>query len=85
MIRDLIIAAVCCVVGWYARGYLDMPVSAIEAEIVAHQEVCADDTPSGYASYPVTHWGELRGCLRVKVDSPAWLTSPSMFVRKVRP
>lgn len=54
---------------------------SLAEQIAAHQDVCSDNASPGYASYPVTHWGELRGCLRVPESSPPWAMARSHFVK----
>lgn len=79
-----LILAGAVLVGWFVREHFDSAGDPLELEVAQNQEICADETPAGYTSYPVTHWGELRGCLRVKVDSPSWAMNQNMFVRKTK-
>ena len=83
-LRYILIACVFSFIGWFARGYLQVPTD-IEEELAANESICSDDTPPGYASYPVTKNGEIRGCLRVRVGAPDWTLPRQMFVRKGMP
>ena len=39
-------------------------------EIDANETVCQAQAPAGFASYPITRWGELRACLYVDEADP---------------
>ena len=81
-LRDLVLAiALAALAGWLGRGALQVP-SDLEEEIAANEAICADETPKGYASYPITRNGQIRGCLRVREGAPDWTLPKQMFVRK---
>lgn len=81
-LRYLAIAAVFALAGWFGRGEFTPPPSILEQEIAANEAICADETPKGYASYPVTRNGEIRGCLRVRVASSDWTLPKQVFVKR---
>jgi hypothetical protein len=73
--------ALAALAGWVGRGALQVP-SGLEEEIAANEAICADETPKGYASYPITRNGQIRGCLRVREGTRDWTLPKQMFVRK---
>ena len=81
-IRYLLIAITFALIGWYGHGALQVP-SDLEAELAANEEICSSETMDGYASYPVTRHGQIRGCLRVRTGAPDWTLPKQIFVRKV--
>jgi len=81
-LRYVFLAAVFVLAGWFGRGEFTPPPSMLEQEIAANEAICADETPKGFASYPVTRNGEIRGCLRVRSAANDWTLPRHMFVRK---
>lgn len=81
-LRYLILALTFGLAGWFGRGEMQPPPSGLEEEIAANEAICADETPKGYASYPVTRNGEIRGCLRVREGAGNWTMPRQMFVRR---
>lgn len=81
-LRYIAIAAVFALAGWFGRGEFTPPPSNLEQEIAANEAICADETPPGYASYPVTRHGEIRGCLRVRTGASDWTLPRQMFVKR---
>lgn len=80
-LRYAIIAALAFGGGWGLRQSLIVQ-NDIEAELMANEEICASDTPKGMVAYPVTKYGEIRGCLRVRENSKDWTLPKHLFVRK---
>lgn len=39
-------------------------------DVAANEKVCRDTAPRGFAAYPITRLGELRGCLFVDETDP---------------
>lgn len=77
-----------CAAAFVAFFYGEYRGERAHAErIVANEDVCREGTPERWVSYPVTHLGELRGCIRVPpepvVKSPRYMPRPRpVFVRK---
>lgn len=47
------------------------PGAEERGDIVVNEKVCSDTAPKGFAAYPITRMGELRGCLFVDETDPA--------------
>lgn len=43
----------------------------VRGDIEANEKVCSGTAPRGFAAYPITRMGELRGCLFVDETDPA--------------
>jgi len=50
----------------------------------AFTDLCRKKAPKGQTSYPVTFYGELRGCLNV-APGPTWAFPRTRFVRVTHP
>lgn len=55
--------------------------SDLAHEIAENEATCATKKGVSAVAYPVTKWGELRGCLHVPEAEPSWSMSRSYFVR----
>lgn len=42
-----------------------------KGDMVANERACKETAPRGFAAYPITRMGELRGCLFVDETDPA--------------
>lgn len=86
---DLLIAGILVVVSFTAGLQYEQHGRAeeknLQAQIEANEMSCIEGTPDGRASYPVTHFGELRGCISASKDAAFMDLEQPIFLRKVNP
>lgn len=68
--RHWMIGLVAVLVG-LVLGHNLPPDEKVRGDIAANEKACFDTAPHGFAAYPITRAGELRGCLFVDETDPA--------------
>ena len=61
-------------VGMVLSGIVGRNLAGVDCEsatIAANEKYCLTNAARGYASYPITRFGELRGCLYVDQTDPS--------------
>lgn len=69
-IRDgLMFVAWVCAAAMLGRQFA--PGTEERGDVIVNERVCKESAPHGFASYPITRVGELRGCLYVDETDPS--------------
>ena len=81
----IVIAASSFVLGVYHERSGKSGERNLQAQIEANEMACIEGTPDGRVAYPVTHFGELRGCITASKDAAYMDLEHPIFLRKVKP